>query len=159
MIKRKNNLDEMQEQKLLRIEHNGVWFAFWGLLVVILIQSLNGGANEFRNIIGESIVFFGLAIYIVIACIRDGIWDRSLRPNAKTNIIVSLVAGTVVGLLYFTSSYLKYHKLLGSIATGIIILSSTAILAFIALTACASIYKKRIKKLEKDSDLYSDDIN
>ena len=158
MSKRKNNLDEMQEQKLLRIEHNGVWFAFWALLVAILIQSLNGGVNEFRNIIGELVVFLGLDLYLLVACMKNGIWDRKLRANTKTNIIVSLVGGTVVGLLYFISSYLKYHKLLGSIATGIIMLSMTAILTFIALSACASIYKKRVKKLEEDGDLDSDDI-
>ena len=158
MSKRKNNLDEMQEQKLLRIEHNGVWFAFWGLLVAILIQSLTGGVNEFRNIIGELVVFLGLDLYLLVACMKNGIWDRKLRANTKTNIIVSLVGGTVVGLLYFISSYFKYHKLLGSIATGIIMLSMTAILTFIALSACASIYKKRVKKLEEDSDLDSDDI-
>lgn len=158
MSKRKNNLDEMQEQKLLRIEHNGAWFAFWGLLIAILIQSLNGGANEFRNIIGELVVFLGLDLYLLVACMKNGIWDRKLRANTKTNIIVSLVGGTVVGLLYFISSYLKYHKLLGSIATGIIMLSMTAILTFIALSACASIYKKRVKKLEEDGDLDSDDI-
>lgn len=158
MNKRKNNLDEMQEQKLLRIEHNGAWFAFWGLLIAILIQSLNGGANEFRNIIGELVVFLGLDLYLLVACMKNGIWDRKLRANTKTNIIVSLVGGTVVGLLYFISSYLKYHKLLGSIATGIIMLSMTAILTFIALSACVSIYKKRVKKLEEDGDLDSDDI-
>lgn len=158
MSKRKNNLDEMQEQKLLRIEHNGVWFAFWGLLVAILIQSLNGGVSEFRNIIGELVVFLGLDLYLLVACMKNGIWDRRLRANTKTNIIVSLVGGMVVGLLHFISSYLKYHKLLGSIATGIIMLSMTAILTFIVLSACASIYKKRVKKLEEDGDLDSDDI-
>ena len=158
MSKRKNNLDEMQEQKLLRIEHNGVWFAFWGLLVAILIQSLNGGANEFHNIIGELVIFLGLDFYLLVACMKNGIWDRKLQANTKTNIIVSLVGGTVFGLLYFISSYLKYHKLLGSIATGIIMLSMTASLTFIALSACASIYKKRVKKLEEDGDLDSDDI-
>ena len=107
MSKRKNNLDEMQEQKLLRIEHNGVWFAFWGLLVAILIQSLTGGVNEFRNIIGELVVFLGLDLYLLVACMKNGIWDRKLRANTKTNIIVSLVGGTVVGLLYFISSYFK----------------------------------------------------
>ena len=29
---KKSNLDEMQEQELLKIEHNGCWLAFWGLL-------------------------------------------------------------------------------------------------------------------------------
>ena len=158
MSKRKNNLDEMQEQKLLRIEHNGVWIAFWGLFAAIIIQSLNSEGNEFHNIIGESIVFLCLAIYIVVACIRNGIWERRLKANAKTNIILSLVAGTVAGLSKFISSYLKYHNLLSSIATGIIVLSVTAILAFIALSACASIYKKRVKKLEEDDDLDFDDL-
>lgn len=158
MSKRKNNLDEMQEQKLLRIEHNGVWFAFWGLAVAILIQGLNSGANEFRNIIGELVVFLGLDLYLLVACIKNGIWDRKLRANTKTNIIASLLAGVVIGLLYFISSYLRYHKLLGSIATGIVMLSMTAILTFIVLSICASIYKKRLKKLEEDSDLDSDDI-
>lgn len=32
MKRLKNNLDEMQEQKLLKIEHNGMWFAFWDYL-------------------------------------------------------------------------------------------------------------------------------
>ncbi|MDD7312724.1 MAG: hypothetical protein PUH78_09820 [Clostridia bacterium] len=32
MKKQKNNLDERQEQTLLRIERNGCWFAFWALL-------------------------------------------------------------------------------------------------------------------------------
>ena len=158
MSQRKNNLDEMQEQKLLKIEHNGVWLAFWGLAVSILIQGLNSGVNEFRNIIGELVVFLGLDLYLLVACIKNGIWDRKLRANAKTNVIVSLVGGTIIGLLYFTSSYLKYHKLLGSIATGIIMLSTTALLTFITLSVCASIYKKRVKKLEEDGDLDSDDI-
>ncbi len=37
MIKQKNNLDKMQEQKLLKIEDNGEWFASWGLLGAIII--------------------------------------------------------------------------------------------------------------------------
>ncbi len=30
---KKNNLDERQEQTLLRIEHNGCWLSFWGLMI------------------------------------------------------------------------------------------------------------------------------
>ena len=39
---KKNNLDEMQEQALLKIEHNGCWLAFWGLLAVMAIQMVMG---------------------------------------------------------------------------------------------------------------------
>ena len=38
MKRLKNNLDEMQEQKLLKIEHNGMWFALWGLIIAIIVQ-------------------------------------------------------------------------------------------------------------------------
>lgn len=151
MNKRKNNLDEMQEQKLLKIEHNGAWFAFWGLLMTILIQVVIGGKNLFRNIAGEWIVFVCLAVYIAVSCLKNGIWDRKLQPNVKTNMIVSLVASTISGLVFFASSYLKYQKLYGSIATGIIVFIGIFALELIALTIFMLIYKKRVKKLEEDS--------
>ena len=37
MRRKKSNLDEMQEQELLKVEHNGCWIAFWGLLAAIYI--------------------------------------------------------------------------------------------------------------------------
>ena len=37
MRRKKSNLDEMQEQELLKVEHNGCWIAFWGLLAAIII--------------------------------------------------------------------------------------------------------------------------
>ena len=42
-MKRKNNLDEMQEQKLLHIESKGYWLAFWGLGVSLIIQLIFSG--------------------------------------------------------------------------------------------------------------------
>jgi len=159
MDKKKNNLDEMQEQKLLKIEHNGTWFAFWGLLATILIQSAIGGENLLRNIVGEWVVFMCLALYLGVSCIKSGIWDRKLQPNGKTNIIVSLLASAIFGSLYFVSSYLNYHKLIGSLATGIIIFMETFALGLIALTITMYIYKKRVKKLEEDSEAQSDDAH
>ena len=52
-MKRKNNLDEMQELELLKIEHNGCWIAFWGLIIAIVVQNLTGGAMEPRTLAGE----------------------------------------------------------------------------------------------------------
>lgn len=40
MRRKKSNLDEMQEQELLKVEYNGCWIAFWGLLAAIIIQSI-----------------------------------------------------------------------------------------------------------------------
>lgn len=149
MSKTKNNLDERQELKLLEIEHHGTWFTFWGLLAAILIQLIIGGEDLFRHIVGEWIVFMCLAIYICIACLKNGIWDRKLQPNLKTNTIVSLISGSVCGIVFFASSYIKYQKLVGSIFTGLFILITVFALTFAVLTILASIYKKRTEKLER----------
>ena len=62
---KKSNLDEMQEQELLKIEHNGCWLAFWGLLAVMAIQMVMGVPGT--QMLGEWIVFMVLALYLVIA--------------------------------------------------------------------------------------------
>lgn len=152
MSKRNNNLDEMQELKLLEIEHRGTWFTFWGLLIAILIQVVIGGEDLLRQVVGEWVVFMCLAIYICVACLKNGIWDRKLQPNSKTNIAVSLISGIICGIVFFTSSYIKYHKLLGSIATGIFIFIVTFALTLVVLTILASVYKKRIEKLERHGE-------
>ncbi|MEA1960397.1 MAG: DUF6773 family protein [Bacillota bacterium] len=159
MNNRENNLDEMQEQKLLKIERNGAWFAFWGLLATILMQVVIGGENLFRNIVGEWIIFMCLAAYMGVSCMKNGIWDRHLQPNGKTNIIVSLVAGSICGSVFFISSYLKFQKLFGSIATGVFIFIGTFALALITLTVSVSLYKKRVRKLEEDSEAQFDDTH
>ena len=50
---KKNRLDEMQEQKMLRIEHNCCWLAFFGLFAVILVQLLYYGMEEAERFAGE----------------------------------------------------------------------------------------------------------
>lgn len=149
MRRTKSNLDERQELKLLQIEHNGCWLAFWGLLLVILIQILSGN-DGIRNIGGEGIVFMCLAFYILISCIRNGIWDRRLKANFKTNIIVSTIAALVMGIFWFILSYKNYHKLEGSIAVGVFMFVVVEVLCLIALVIFSKMYKNRLQKLEED---------
>ena len=151
MKKRKNNLDELQELKLLKIEHNGCWLAFWGLLAAILIQIAMGNA-KMQNIGGEWIVFMCLAVCLGVSCIRKGIWDRRLKPSFRNNIITSGIAAAFMGVFWFFVSYRNYHKLVGSIATGVIMFFSIGILCMIALTICSKIYQKRVQKLEEGED-------
>ena len=94
--KMKSNLDERQELKLLKIEHNGCWIAFWGLLIVMALQMIVGN-DSIKNLAGEWAVFMSLAFYLLVACIRNGIWDRRLKPNFKTNVIVSSIAAVLTG--------------------------------------------------------------
>ena len=96
MKKTKSNLDELQELKLLKIEHNGCWLAFWGLLAVILTQIAIGNDSK-QDLSGEWIVFMCLALYLTVGCIRNGIWDRKLKPNFKNNIMASSIAAVVWG--------------------------------------------------------------
>ena len=120
MKTRKNNLDERQEQIMLKIEHNGCWLAFWGLLTVFLLESLFLGF-EFKTVIGEWIVFMVLALYMSIACMKNGIWDRRLKPNFLTNLAVSLIAGVVVGVVMSAGVFSRYPgKPAGSIAAGVL---------------------------------------
>ena len=100
MKKTKSNLDELQELKLLKIEHNGCWLAFWGLLAVILTQIAIGNDSK-QDLSGEWIVFMCLALYLTVGCIRNGIWDRKLKPNFKNNIMASSIAAVVMGILWF----------------------------------------------------------
>ena len=151
----KNNLDEMQEQKMLRIESNGCWFAFWGLLAVLFIQVIiygyeGYGDDSWRYMAGEWIVFMCLALYITIDCIRNGIWDRRLSPTPIVNVCASAIAGIAVGVLNFIVSYRNYHMLVGSVAKGIVLGVLTFGLCFGVLTCATFLYKKRVNRLEQE---------
>lgn len=149
-MKKKNNLDEAQELKMLQIEHNAYQIAFWGLIAAILIQQILGaGSGEIRSTLGELAVFLTMCLYVIIASLKYGIWDRTFKPTRKTNLLLSLAAGTVLGLFWFASSYHNYHKLIGSIATGVFIFLATAVWTYLALAFTSKLYKNRVKKLEE----------
>lgn len=149
-MKKINKLDEMQEQKLLKIEHNGCWLAFWGLLISLFVQLFFYGPGDFKTLAGEWIVFMILALYIVIACLKNNIWDRRLSATPETNLKISLISGFVLGIAFTIISYRNYHKLLGSVATGIFMLILTFAGCFIALSAAAVIYHKRVEHIENE---------
>ena len=115
MKKMKSNLDERQELTLLQIEHNGCWLAFWGLLLVLSVQLLLGN-NSIGALAGEWAVFMCLALYLMIACIRNGIWDRKWKPNFKTNLLFSSIGALSAGIIWAAVSYRNYHRLAGSLA-------------------------------------------
>lgn len=143
----KNNLDECQELKLLKIEHYGCWFAFWGLIVAIFIQMVFGNM-EFENIIGEFIVLMSLSAYIVVACLKEGIWDRKLKPNFKTNLFVSTIGAFVSGIVWFIVFYRDFQNLKVSIGTTILVFVLTEVVCLLLLTIASKVYKKRVHQLE-----------
>ena len=151
----KSTLDEHQEQVLLKIEHNGCWFAFWGLLAAMAIQILMKG-NDYAGsmtdlIAGEWIVFMCLSLYLAGACMKNGIWDRRLKPNAGTNLVCSLVAAAGTGIFNFLLVWKRYpDKMVGAIAAGVFIAVFTFGLIFGILQISLVAYKKRQKALEEE---------
>ena len=143
---KKSNLDEMQEQKMLRLEHSGYWLAYAALLAVIVIQAVFWG--DIENLIGEIIVMLVICTHMVVGCLRNGLWDRKLKPNWQTNLLGSLIGSVVVALtIYFMVSRQIDDP---SVILGFTIAGSAAtfILCFAALTICARIYKKRREALD-----------
>ena len=115
---RKSNLDEQQERRLLEIESRGCWLAFWGLLLALIVESVV--IKDSRAIIGEWILFMGLALYLAISCTRAGIWDRRMDMSRKTCLLFSLAAGICAGLFLFAFTFARYQKPIGSLCAGAI---------------------------------------
>lgn len=158
MDKKSNQLDEMQELKLLKIEGNGLWLVFYGLLIVIFLQIIlgMGRIDMLRNIAGELVVFLCLCIYLVARCIRNGIWDRRLKPNLKTNLIVSLIGSLFSGTVIFIGNwFVVYNKLWTAFLSGFGTFLCTFVLSFAAVSITARICKKRAATLEEDSEEHS----
>ena len=149
MKNNKNNLDERQEQTLLRIEHNGFCLAFWGLLAAMIVQIILD--FDFRNLAGEWIVFMLLALYIAVGCMKQGIWDRRLKPDTSSNIAVSLTSALAAGILGFVRTVKRFpDKIAGSIATGIAYAIMIFVVCFAALQFSAQLFKKKQSELEKE---------
>ncbi|MCM1087174.1 MAG: hypothetical protein NC419_03390 [Muribaculaceae bacterium] len=150
--KSKSRLDEMQEKKLLEIEHNGFWLAFWGLLAAMSVQLLLYGREHPEMMAGEWIVFMSIAFYTVIACMKNGIWDRKLAPTPGTNLMVSLIAGAVTGILFFAITYRNYQRFLGSVMTGLFMMIQVFVLCFGGLSIAAAIHHKKEERLENEEE-------
>lgn len=147
-----SNLDEMQEQKLLKIEHNGCWFAFWALLASIIVQTIIFDDFTMRSVSGEWIVFMCLSLYLAIGCLKNGIWDRKLKATGKSNVVLSLVSSLACAAIFSVSSYIKYNSLIGAAATGLFMFLSVFVTTLIALTITMKLYQKRVLKIENDCD-------
>lgn len=145
----KSNLDERQEQRLLRIERNGCWLAFWGLLVAMGVQMVMSKGEDVGWVAGEWIVFMVLACYMVWACMKEGIWDRRMKPDWKTNLIASLLAGVAMAVFFYLITDWEVEQ---KVWTAIVSFFMTFVSCYILLMISALVYKKRVEKLELEGD-------
>lgn len=150
MKKWKNNLDEMQEQKLMKLEHNTCWLGYWLLVIAILVQLILTGSVE--SIKGELVVLVILCLYLVIGCLRLGIWDRHMEANWKTNLLVSPIPGVIVGVVGVITSIRNfgYYGFWTSTLIFAMPFFFTTVLTFALLSLSTAIYHKRKEKLEEE---------
>ena len=140
LFNRKNQLDEMQEATLRKIESRGYWVLWAGLLIVMVAQMVMGAPG--KQMAGEWIVFMIGCGYMIAACARNGLWDRHLMPKASTNALLSGIAAVAMTLLQgFTRGYWLF-----SCITGIL----TGLLCFGALELLMGITKKRREALDQE---------
>lgn len=150
---KKNNLDEMQELKLLKIESKGFWIGFIGLVAAMAVQALCYGA-EFAHdmMLGELIVFLCMGLYLVAGCLKNGIWDRHLQPSMSANIGLSLVAATLTALFNCVLSYRTYQDRKAALAVFIVYFFLIGTVLSVTLCLCTLLYRKRKKQLETDEE-------
>lgn len=146
----KNYLDELQEQKMLRIERTCFWALYWMLLAEMMLQLITSG--DPASIIGECICFMIASFLMVGLCLKNNLWDRRLKADRKTNLIISLIAAVAVFFLNSTVMYAQmkeevdqWQRLTGAAVAAVM----TFLLVYGGLSILSSIYKKRIREEEE----------
>ena len=95
----KKGLDELQKQILLGIESRGFWIAFWGSLILLIVQMIF--ANNIISVISSWLLFMVLAIYEAVSCLKAGIWNSSLYISKKRNAFISSIIAICMGVFQF----------------------------------------------------------
>ncbi|MGN0976102.1 MAG: DUF6773 family protein [Gemmiger sp.] len=148
----KDQLDEMQEQQLARRESGRLWLVFFALLIAIFAQQFSGA--PFRQYAGEFVIFMGLCVVSIVGDLRCGLWDRRLRPNFKTNLILSLGAGAFVAA--YGGAFVAVR--IADVPAWVVALAAligggcTFLLTLGLLQLCMALYKRRRRALEQDEE-------
>lgn len=93
-----------------------------------------------------------LSVYLAVACVRKGIWDRKIPMTAKSNLIASLIAALVVGTFNAFVILRKYQKPLGTLAATAITMIITFTVTFALLTFMMKQTKKRSEAMEAEPE-------
>ena len=150
---KRENLDEMQKQTLLKIESRGFWALWVLLLAALIIESLLG--FTLREMAAEWFIFMLGCVYALISDLCAGIWDRHLKANTKTNAAVSVVGSVAIfvwGLIKFAEFGVGVAVLL-----AVFMAACTWVLCFATLQLSMKAYKKRHAELENPKE--DDDEN
>ena len=148
----KSKLDEMQEQKLARIERNISHMAIFGLLALFLIELFLFG-YDWKIVGGEFVLLMILCFYDIIASLRAGVWSRNIAPTRRNNVLAALAAGLIVFafFLFMTVRWWDLYPLAGVIAAAISSVA-TIMLTYFLLWASLREYERRQEQLDQEAD-------
>ena len=105
--------------------------------------------EAYHLLLGEWAVFMLSGEYMAAACIKQGLWDRKLKPNFRTNLLISLVAAVVTGGFMGVYSYRSFGAAEAAWWTVVLVGGCTFALCLLALSLSAAAYKKRRQKLDE----------
>ena len=147
---KKNNLDEMQDQKLLKLEEYGFWIMFWALAAAIVIQLVTGAA--LREVAGELIVLALGSVFIAAGTLKNGLWTRSSTPSLKGSAAASVVPALLIAAVHV----IRMIKTKGFTTENILVTLAFAAGAYIAcfavLEVLRHVYNKRREALDDIAD-------
>lgn len=145
----KKDLDELQKQILSGIESRGFWIAFWGSLILLIVQMIF--ANNIISVISSWLLFMVLAIYEAVSCLKAGIWNSSLYISKKNAVISSIVA-ICMGVFQFILVSQRGESTYKTIIVLVSVIAVTFFLCFSAIIIIAKAVKKRRDKLDAEPD-------
>ena len=143
---RTNRLDEMQNQKLMKLEEYGFWIMFWTLLASIVVQLILG--CSLKEVLGEIVVFLIGSVYLTATTLKNGLWERTSTPSRKGNAAVSAVPAILIGIInvlkIIQNDKADTKSILITIAISIVVYAG----CFIILEVLRTVYNKRRTKLD-----------
>ncbi len=143
---RTNNLDEMQDQKLLKMEEYGFWIMFWALAIAIVVQLIIG--STFKEVIGEIAVLFIGSIYIAVTSLKNGLWTRTSTPSMKGNAITSIVPAVLIAAIHIIKMIRSESFNTSNVLVTVAIMVAVYVACFAILEAFRAMYKKRRSELD-----------
>lgn len=145
----KKDLDELQKQILSGIESRGFWIAFWGSLILLIVQMIF--ANNIISVISSWLLFMVLAIYEAVSCLKAGIWNSSLYISKKNTFISSVIA-ICMGVFQFILVSQRGESTYKTIIVLVSVIAVTFFLCFSAIIIIGKAAKKRRDKLDAEPD-------
>ncbi len=139
----KNNLDEMQEQKLKTVESKNFWILYTLLTISIFVQIILG--SDFKVVLGELTVLGISAVSVSIGSMKNHVWGRSIKPSFKSNVILSLLGGFIAATVSSLAIYMQYNTF--EIKLFEITFLSTFSLIFVILLIMLILYNKKEKEI------------